>query len=347
MSGDRPEIGSNLSQREIDMLLASISEGDEDEESGGAPVQRPPVPTEIVRPYDFRHPDKFSRDQIRTVQTIHDTLGRLISNTIAAQTRTHVAIQFSSIDQMPFADYLQGLDSQTCIFAVPADPLPGHYVFELSLTIAMHILDRLQGGTGMRPRIPASGEVTDIERALLSGIGRWITGDIIQAWREIVTLNAHDGELHMEPHQVRQVLGSEVSLAIVYEIRIFEQIGQLSIAFPGSSLEPVMSRLSASMLFSATSPNLKSRNGSEWGGIAEPMGRVSLPVSVNLGRATLTMADVADLREGDVIVTDQDVHAALEMAVSGETLFEVRPGRIGGRMAAQVVGINLQNGQSA
>lgn len=342
---ERPESGSNLSQREIDMLLASMSEN---EEGAGAtvPPTRVQGATEIVRPYDFRHPDKFSRDQIRTVQAIHDTLGRLISNTLAAQTRTNVAIQFSSIDQMPFSDYLQGLDNQTCIFVVPGDPLPGHYVFELSLTVAMHILDRLQGGSGLRPRIPSNGEVTDIERALLSSVGRWLISDFTQAWQELAHFRARDAELHMQPHQVRQILGSEVSLAIVYEIRIFDQIGQLSVAIPGSTLEPVMPRLSASTLFATSSPQAGMSHEDVWEEIAEPMGRVSLPVSVNLGRATLTMADVADLRVGDVIVTDQDVHAALEMSVSNETLFSVRPGRIGSRMAAQVVGVHLGNGIS-
>lgn len=342
---DRPESGSNLSQREIDMLLASMSESEASGEAAAA-MPRPPVSPEIVRPYDFRHPDKFSRDQIRTVQTIHDTFGRLISNSFAAQTRANVAVQFSSIDQMPFSDFLNGLDNQTCIFVVSADPLPGHYVFELSLTIAMHMLDRLQGGSGLRPRIPAGGEVTDIERALLAGIGRWVTTDIARAWEEIAPFRARDGELNMQPHQVRQILGSEVSLAIIYEVRIFDQIGQLSIAFPGSTLEPVMSRLSATMLFSAANPNVRTTTNERWAEIADPMGRVSLPVSVNLGRATLTMADVADLREGDVIVTDQDVHAALEMAISGETLFNVRPGRIGSRMAAQVVGVNPREDQA-
>ena len=342
---DRSESGSNLSQREIDMLLASMSEGAEGAGASSPAAARPPITPEIARPYDFRHPDKFSRDQIRTVQAIHDTLGRLISNSFAAQTRTHVAIQFSSIDQMPFSDYLQGLDNQTCLFVVSADPLPGHFVFELNLSIAMHILDRLQGGSGLRPRIPAAGEVTDIERALLSSIGRWLIADFAQAWQEIVRFRARDGELHMQPHQVRQVLGSEVSLAIAYEIRIFEQIGQLSVAIPGSTLEPVMSRLSASLLFSATGPRSNGRGAAEWAEILEPMGRASLPVSVNLGRATLTMADVADLREGDVIVTDQDVHAALEMSIASETLFSVRPGRIGGRMAAQVVGVIPQDGR--
>ena len=340
---DRSESGSNLSQREIDMLLASMSDSDQVAVAATPAAARPAAMPEIARPYDFRHPDKFSRDQIRTVQAIHDTLGRLISNSLAAQTRAHVAIQFSSIDQMPFSDYLQALDHQTCIFVVTADPLPGHYVFELNLSIAMHIMDRLQGGSGLRPRIPALGEVTDIERALLTGIGRWLTADFARAWQEIARFRAREGELHMQPHQVRQILGSEVSLAIVYEIRIFDQIGQLSFAIPGSTLEPVMSRLSATLLFTAAGPRSAGENEMRRAEIAEPMGRVSLPVSVNLGRATLTMADVADLREGDVIVTDQDVHAALEMSIANEVLFSVRPGRIGGRMAAQVVGVNPTN----
>lgn len=335
---DRSESGANLSQREIDMLLASMGEGAERHPPPDAPTSAAVLPSELARSYDFRYPDKFSRDQLRTVQTIHDTYGRLVMNALAAQARTSVAVQFSSIDQMPFSEYLQSLESPTCIFVAPAAPLSGHIVLELSLNIAVHLIDRMQGGTGLRPRIPNSGEVTDIERALMLSVGRWLAGEFGQAWQEITRFNLPQPELHLYPHQVRQILGSEVTLAVVYEVRIFQQIGQLSVAIPGSTLEPVMSRLSASTLFAAagaradTSGHLRSE-------IDEPVGRVHLPVSVNLGRAVLTMADIVDLRIGDVIVTDQDVHSALEMSVSGETLFEVRPGRIGSRMATQVINI--------
>jgi flagellar motor switch protein FliM len=320
------------------MLLASMSEGAERQAPPDAPTSESVLPPELARSYDFRYPDKFSRDQLRTVQTIHDTYGRLVMNTLAAQARTSVAVQFSSIDQMPFSEYLQSLESPTCIFVAPATPLSGHIVLELSLNIAMHIIDRLQGGSGLRPRVSGSGEVTDIERALMLSIGRWLVGEFSPAWQEITRFSLTQPELHLFPHQVRQILGSEVTLAIVYEVRIFQQIGQLSVAIPCSTLEPVMSRLSASTLFAAAG----ARAG--FGGehnveVDEPLGRVHLPVSVNLGRAVLTMADIVDLRIGDVIVTDQDVHSALEMAVSGETLFEVRPGRIGSRMAAQVINI--------
>lgn len=340
---ERPE-GANLSQREIDMLLASMQ--DAQGEDPVAPAVGPPAARDIYRPYDFRYPDKFSRDQIRTVQTIHDTYGRLVSNSLATQTRSNVAIQFSSIDQMPFGEYLQSLGNASCIFVVSGEPLPGHYVIELSFNIAMHILDRLQGGSGLRPRIPEAGNVTEIERSLILAIGRWLVAEFRQAWQEITPFTATEGELVFHPHQVRQILASEVSLAIVYEIRIFGQIGQLSVAIPGSMLEPVMTRLSASMLFAASGPRPR-RVRQDRSEIEGPLGDVTLPVAVNLGRATLTMADVADLRVGDVIVTDQDVHSPLEMAVAGETLFDVRPGRIGGRMAAQIVRVVARVGETA
>jgi flagellar motor switch protein FliM len=340
---DRPESGANLSQREIDMLRASMSEGGDRQPPADAPTSAAVLPPELARSYDFRYPDKFSRDQLRTVQTIHDTYGRLVMNALAAQARTSVAVQFSSIDQMPFSEYLQSLESPTCIFVAPATPLSGHIVLELSLNIAVHIIDRMQGGSGLRPRMPNLGEVTDIERALMLGIGRWLVGEFGPAWQEITRFNLAQPELHLFPHQVRQILGSEVTLAIVYEIRIFQQIGQLSVAIPGSTLEPVMSRLSASILFAAAGARAGFANPHNTE-IDEPVGRVHLPVSVNLGRAVLTMADIVDLRIGDVIVTDQDVHSALEMSVSGETLFEVRPGRIGSRMAAQVINVTGETG---
>ena len=61
-----------LSQNEIDQLLTAISSGDVPAtEEDAISDQR------IFMIYDFKRPDKFSKDQIRTVSIMHETFARL------------------------------------------------------------------------------------------------------------------------------------------------------------------------------------------------------------------------------------------------------------------------------
>ncbi|MCE9499102.1 MAG: FliM/FliN family flagellar motor switch protein [Leptospira sp.] len=68
-----------LSQDEIDSLLNAISSGEvnEDEYSSVGEQKK-------VKIYDFKRPDKFSKDQIRTLQMMHETFARLATTGLSA-----------------------------------------------------------------------------------------------------------------------------------------------------------------------------------------------------------------------------------------------------------------------
>jgi flagellar motor switch protein FliM len=60
-----------LSQEEIDQLLTAINAGDTE------PVDfKPAADTRKIKIYDFKRPDKFSKEQIRTVSIMHETVAR-------------------------------------------------------------------------------------------------------------------------------------------------------------------------------------------------------------------------------------------------------------------------------
>ncbi|MDR0525259.1 MAG: flagellar motor switch protein FliM, partial [Spirochaetaceae bacterium] len=63
-----------LSQDEIDQLLTAINATPEGEIDDIKPVSEIPRRVKI---YDFKRPDKFSKEQIRTVSIMHETFARL------------------------------------------------------------------------------------------------------------------------------------------------------------------------------------------------------------------------------------------------------------------------------
>ena len=73
-----------LSQEEIDALLSAVSYGEEVE------VETEPSKTErLVNTYDFRHPARVSKDQLRTLQNLHDNFARLLSSTFSHPPEVH------------------------------------------------------------------------------------------------------------------------------------------------------------------------------------------------------------------------------------------------------------------
>ena len=72
-----------LSQEEIDALLSAVSYGDGVEvEAESSKVER------LINTYDFRHPARVSKDQLRTLQNLHDNFARLLSATFSTLQRS-------------------------------------------------------------------------------------------------------------------------------------------------------------------------------------------------------------------------------------------------------------------
>ena len=53
-------------------------------------------------PYDFRAPDRFSKEHIRILQMIHTTLGRHFGGSLSAALRSSVQVTFARIEQSTF-----------------------------------------------------------------------------------------------------------------------------------------------------------------------------------------------------------------------------------------------------
>jgi len=93
-----------LSQDEIDQLLTAISSGEVDtEEIHQATDQRK------IKIYDFKRPDKFSKDQIRTVSIMHETFARLTTTSLSAQLRSLVHVHVASVDQLTYEEFIRSI----------------------------------------------------------------------------------------------------------------------------------------------------------------------------------------------------------------------------------------------
>jgi len=60
-----------LSQDEVDMLLSAVSEGEIDA-AAGAEAEAEVSPARITATYDFRRPERVSKEQLRGLQGLYE-----------------------------------------------------------------------------------------------------------------------------------------------------------------------------------------------------------------------------------------------------------------------------------
>src|SRR5882762_6224999 len=160
---------SLLTEEEMSALLESPDSGP----SPGQDKRR------RVVPYDFRRPDRMSKEQVRALYLLHDLFSHSLSSSLPIFLRTISEVTLISVDQQAYVEYLYGLPDPTAIFTLTMHPLPGVSVLELNPSLAFPVIDKLLGGKGQP--LSESRAVTEIEQKILEGFLKVVIDDLREA----------------------------------------------------------------------------------------------------------------------------------------------------------------------
>ena len=325
-------MSKTLSQWEIDALLNSLG----NEESGTHHGSGTPQPQDrTVKLYDFRRPDKFSKEHIRALQNIHETYARVTGSSLSSYLRAGTTVQLSSIEQVVYDEYIHQLTNPTLVNLVELQPLAGRIVVEMNMHLGQAMLDRLMGGTGQV--MARRGEFTDIEMALLRSVGTALIAGLKEGWSAIADLQPVLVETVLNAEFVQAALPSDMAALLLFEMRTLGTSGTISICIPHPVIEPLMDRLTTQAWFSSGSRKADSEDDRLK--LTDRLQHANLPLLVELGSATITVAELLELRTGDVIRLDRSVEADLPILAGKRARFLGRPGTLGGNRAIQVTGL--------
>ncbi len=302
-----------LSQEEIDALLEVIDEEGEPEsleKNLESPAQK-----QVVL-YDFKRPNRISKEQIRAIRGIHDKMARSLASHISSVMRSIVEIQLHSVDQMTYGEFLMSLPSPTSFNVFSMKPLDGSAVLEINPSIAFVMIDRLLGGRG--DVYEASRELTDIEISLLDTILRIIIQNLKEAWSSVVDIYPSIETKESSPSVVQIVSQNEIVIMVVMEIIIGNNHGMINIAYPVIYLESILSRLaSRDIVIGEATSSKKSRNKE----LKELIKRADILCEVILGKAKMSVRELLELKKGDIIRLDRSADDKALLTIDQKDIF--------------------------
>jgi len=323
-----------LSQAEIDALLGAVT-SDEPPRAAGvpAPVAVAEPAYRAVKTYDFRRPDKFSKEQLRTLQAIHENVARIVGARLSARLRSVVSLTLADTAQMVYDQFVESLNLPTELIVVAAGGLGGPFLVDFDLGLAYACVDRLLGGPGRIPR--ERREPTTIEAALIDRVIGDMVPAIAEGWSHLCALDPKVSESALGPALLRVAAPSHVVAALTFEVRMAGQGAPISVCYPHDSLAPILPRLSATAWYAETGGGKSAP--SDRHEIAEVLGQVDIPVSAILGGIDLSVEQLADLAPGDVIRFEERADAPIVLSVLDQVRAGAIPGRVGDRLAVQLV----------
>ena len=302
-----------LSQDEIDALLEVV----EDEEINPEELENTPdiLEQRKITLYDFKRPNRVSKEQLRSMRAMHDKMARSLASNISSLMRSIVEIQLHSVDQMTYGEFLMSLPSPTSFNVFSLKPLDGKGIIEINPSIVFPMIDRLLGGPGIP--FDANREFTDIELNLLDQILRIITQNMKEVWAPIMDLYPVIEAKESSPNVVQIVAQNEIVIMVVMEIVIGQTSGMMNICYPVISIESLLPKLASRDLMLSETSGRKSRNRE----LRALIRGARIELEAVLGYAKLNMKEILDLEVGDIIKLNRVADDSVMVKVDGREKF--------------------------
>ncbi len=315
---------SLLTEEEMSALLETSADSDK---PGGSEKRK------RVVPYNFRRPDRLSKEQVRALYLLHDLFSHSLSSSLPIFLRTISEVTLISVEQQAYVEYLYGLPDPTAIFTVTMHPLPGVAVLEVNPSLAFPVIDRLLGGQGTP--LPESRACTEIEQKILEGFLKVVIDDLREAWKPMAELEMQIVGRETRPQLLQIVAPNEVVLSIVFHVQVGEARGMMSLCIPALILEPIIQKFNQSF-YSRNREAAPEQTRS----ILDMLAAVHFPVAAELHGTTAAMEDLLSLAPGDVLKLDHPVDRPVEISVGGIVKFFGDLAAHNGRTAVRVTAVN-------
>jgi len=316
-----------LSQKEIDDLLRALSTGEVKLEDLNEPSEEV-----SYKSYDFRRPNKFSKEQLRNLQALHSVFARILSNYLTGYLRANIQLEVESVDQITYEDFINSIPIPTVLTVFSLEPLKGTAIMQFDPMFLFPMLDLFFGGRGDAPRILR--DFTDIELTVARNLSEKILENLCIAWRDIVQVEAQIISLETNPRLHQIFSFNEIVALITMTVQIGDSTkGMINLCLPYPLLVPLISQLSYHKNISSKDTEVNAQQNKK---LRHWLGFPTLDITVIAGKTQITVRDFLQLQEGDVLLLDNRVDQDMDVYVGNLLKFKAQPGIHGNHLAVQI-----------
>ncbi len=286
-------MNENLSQEEIDTLLSGVDNGDIDTESSEEKLE----PGE-VRLYDFTGNDRIIRGRMPTLDMINERLVRMLRISLFNMLRRTIEIKAIGVSMIKFSEYSRGLIMPTSLNLIDVNPLRGTGLCVIDPKLVFATVDNFFGGDGRYDSRSESDsdEFTPTEERVIQLLLNLIFSDLKTSWEPVMELDFKFQSAETNPQYANIVSPTEVVVVSKFQIDLEGGGGEFHVVMPYSMIEPIRALLDVGVQKDQDENNQRWANS-----LKEEMRQALIEINSSMGVAKLTLAEVLNLNNGDVI----------------------------------------------
>jgi flagellar motor switch protein FliM len=314
-----------LSQDEIDALF----------KGGRAEADTPPValPETDVQLYDFRRPNRVSKDRQRTLEGMYGSLSKSLEGWLAGRVRTQVEVSLSAAEQLSFGEFVLSLPEPCASFVFHVGQPGGpQAVIDLGREFAFYAVERFLGGAA-ETFVP-DRPLTVLERRVVRIVAERTAALVQDIWKEHSRMDLRLARFESVPDMLQAANREDPMLVTNLRVRFRGQNSSILICLPFSILESFFAT-SASRRVRSSDQSDEERSADRFG-VEHGLRRASTPVAVRLPRFELSLGELLALRPGGTLTTGIRRDAPVEVLINGHHRFDGAIGTLRNALAVQL-----------
>ncbi len=325
-----------LSQAQIDELLKGLNTGalDLDEIDEKASEKK-------VKEYDFRSPKKFTKEQLKKLDSIYNNYTRSLSSYFTGILRMFCQLDVTQIEEQRYHEYSNALPDSVLMGVIDlnikdSSVADGTIIFELSRPMVFSIIDRLLGGSGDMVNIER--DFTEIELSLVENVLKNMVKLFKDAWKNYADMDPQLVGIETNSRLMQTISLDDIVLITVIDVAMKGQVGSLSICIPAINLEEIIKKMN--MRAQKSDKKLDEIKENERRDIIFSSIKDSdLELTAVLGEIELTLQDVLSLQVDDIVQLDKSLNDVVDVRVGTKTWFKGKMGNYKKKKAVQITEI--------
>lgn len=295
---------------------------------------------EKIRLYNFRIPNRFTKDQLRALRGIYENFANSLSSHLSGILRKFCQVELISVEEHTFSEFNNTILDPVLLAMIELEPLQGVSLMDISPVLAYAMIDRLMGGEGRVARY--ARRYTEIEVALMEKLTFQFLEIMKDSWSIFYEIHPKLERLETRSQFAQIVPSNEIIAIITFSVKMGQVEGMINYCIPHVLVEPLFKDIKDKSEFFGKNT---AKHDSKSDVILNRIEKSYLDVVATFSDTTVSAKEVINLQEGDVLMLDHKVNTAVNIKVNNIVKYAGTLGTKDSKYAVKIIDKTNESGE--
>ncbi len=281
-----------------------------------------------IKDYDFKKPKKFTKEHLRSLNTVNENIIRIFSSNISSMLRAFCEIELSKMEELRYVEYLNSLPDKTFVglMTMKIDDTSiddSTAIIHFPPQINFLLIDILLGGDGHGYDLDRG--YTEIEIAILENFYIKMTEYFSEAWSSLMNVECEMYANETNPRLAQFISLEDSVIVLSFQIKIRDVVEKFTFCIPSINVDEML-RTNLSKFAKNSNKMEEEKEINRREALSKSLNDSTLELTAVLDTVMLDVENIINLEVSDVIPLRRGIDDNIILTVEGEPRFTVRLG---------------------